>query len=51
VAHGIVHEAVPEADVLPRAIALAAPLAGKDRSTQTALNRRLYERELAILEG
>lgn len=51
VARGIVHEAVPEADVLPRALALARPLAGKDRATQTALKRRLYERELAILEG
>lgn len=51
VVHGIVHEAVPEADVLPRALALARPLAGKDRPTQTALKRRLYERELAILEG
>jgi len=49
VAHGVVREAVPEADVLPRAP--ARPLAGKDRATHRALKRRLYEAELAILEG
>jgi enoyl-CoA hydratase/carnithine racemase len=51
VARGIVHEALPEAEVLPRAIELARPLAGKDRATQAGLKRRLYEAELAILEG
>jgi enoyl-CoA hydratase/carnithine racemase len=51
VAAGIVHEAVPEARVLPRAIELARPLAGKDRATQAGLKRRLYEAELAILAG
>jgi enoyl-CoA hydratase/carnithine racemase len=50
-AKGIVHEVVPEAEVLPRAIELARSLAGKDRGTQEALKRRLYEAELAILEG
>lgn len=48
---GIVHEAVPEAEVLPRALERVRPLVGKDRGTQTALKRRLYEAELAILEG
>ena len=48
---GIVHEAVPEADVLPRALERARPLAGKNRTTQAAIKRRLYEAELAILEG
>lgn len=48
---GIVHEAVPEAEVLARAIEIARPLAGKDRGTQAALKRRLYEAELAILEA
>jgi len=51
VAKGIVHEAAPEAEVLARAIERARPLAGKDRATQVALKRRLYEAELAILEG
>ena len=50
-AKGIVHEAVPEAEVLPRAIEIARPLAAKNRSTQAALKQRLYEAELAILEG
>jgi len=50
-AKGIVHEALPEAEVLPRAIEIARALTGKDRGTQAALKRRLYEAELAILEG
>ncbi|MBW2314031.1 MAG: enoyl-CoA hydratase/isomerase family protein [Deltaproteobacteria bacterium] len=50
-AKGIVHEAVPEAEVLPRAIEIARALTGKDRGTQAALKHRLYEAELAILEG
>jgi enoyl-CoA hydratase/carnithine racemase len=49
-ARGIVHQTAPEAELLARAVALARPLAGKDRATQAALKRRLYERELAILE-
>ncbi|HKJ24720.1 MAG TPA: enoyl-CoA hydratase/isomerase family protein [Myxococcota bacterium] len=51
VAKGIVHEAAPESEVLARAIERVRPLAGKDRATQRALKRRLYEAELAILEG
>jgi enoyl-CoA hydratase/carnithine racemase len=45
----MIHAAAPEAEVLARAVELARPLAGKDRATQAALKRRLYERELAIL--
>jgi enoyl-CoA hydratase/carnithine racemase len=45
----MVHRTAPEAEVLARAVELARPLAGKDRATQAALKRRLYERELAIL--
>ena len=51
VAAGIAHAAAPEAEVLPRALELARPLAGKDRATQAGLKRRLHEAELAILEG
>jgi len=51
VAKGIAHDAAPESEVLARAIERARPLAGKDRATQRALKRRLYEAELAILEA
>jgi len=47
----MVHQTAPESELLARAVALARPLAGKDRATQAALKRRLYERELAILEA
>jgi enoyl-CoA hydratase/carnithine racemase len=47
---GIVDAAVPEADVLGRAIAMVAPLAGKDRATMAALKRGLYVHALEILE-
>lgn len=46
---GIVHEAVPEAEVLPRALERVRPLTGKDRATQAALKQRLYEAELSTL--
>jgi hypothetical protein len=36
----IVDEAVPEADVLPRALARARALAGKDRATLAAIKQR-----------
>jgi enoyl-CoA hydratase/carnithine racemase len=39
---GFVDEALPGADVLPRAIARAAALADKDRATYGALKRGLY---------
>ena len=48
---GIVHEAVPEEQVLVRALERARPLAGKHRATQAVLKRRLYQAELSILEG
>ena len=47
---GIVDAAVAEADVLSRAIAMVAPLAGKDRATMSALKRGLYVQALGILE-
>jgi enoyl-CoA hydratase/carnithine racemase len=46
---GIVDEAAPAADVLPRAIARAAALADKDRATYGALKRELYGDVLKIL--
>lgn len=48
---GIVDEALPEAEVLPRAIAIAGELAGKDRATMVALKRGLHRDALAVLEG
>jgi enoyl-CoA hydratase/carnithine racemase len=42
VTHGIVDEAVGTEEVLPRAIARAAALAGKDRQTLGALKRGMY---------
>jgi len=47
---GIVDAAVPEAEVLERAMAMVRPLAGKDRATMTALKRGLYVPALEILE-
>jgi len=49
-ARGIVDEAVPESEVLPRAVARMAGLAGKDRATMTALKRGLHREALAVLE-
>jgi len=46
---GIVDEAVPAGEVLPRAIARAAALADKDRATYGALKRGLYGDVLKIL--
>ncbi len=48
-AQQIVDEAVGAADVLPRAIARAAALAGKDRATYGALKRGLYAAPYAAL--
>jgi enoyl-CoA hydratase/carnithine racemase len=50
-ARGIVDEALPEADVLPRAVALAAELAAKDPATLAALKRGLHAPTLRVLEG
>ena len=49
-ARGFANEAVDEAEVLPRARAIAGELAGKDRETLTALKRGLYQRALEVLE-
>jgi enoyl-CoA hydratase/carnithine racemase len=48
---GIVSEAVPEIDVLPRAIARAAELATKDAATFSAIKRGLYAAAIAALGG
>ncbi|HEX3594453.1 MAG TPA: enoyl-CoA hydratase/isomerase family protein [Polyangiaceae bacterium] len=48
---GIVSEAAIEADVLPRAVARAAELASKDRSTLGAIKRVLYASQIAALES
>jgi enoyl-CoA hydratase/carnithine racemase len=50
-ARGIVDEVVAEADVLPRAVAIAAERAGKDPATQAALKRGLYPEALRLLES
>jgi enoyl-CoA hydratase/carnithine racemase len=49
--HGIVDEAVPAADVLPRALARAAALAGKERSTYGALKRGMYADVFSLLDS
>jgi enoyl-CoA hydratase/carnithine racemase len=48
---GIVDEAVPLDQVLPRAIARAAALSGKERQIYQALKRGMYAGPLALLEG
>ncbi len=48
---GIVDEAVGADEVLPRAIARAAALAGKDRQIDGTLKRGMYADLLAVLEG
>ena len=50
VAAGMVREAVAEHEVLPRAIALARELAGKDRKAMAALKRGMYGDALAQLD-
>jgi Delta3-Delta2-enoyl-CoA isomerase len=47
----IVTEAAAEADVLTRAVARAAELASKDRSTLVAIKRVLYTSAIAALES
>jgi Delta3-Delta2-enoyl-CoA isomerase len=42
VAAGIVHQAVPQDQVLARAVAVAAPLAGQDRRTRAEHKRLLF---------
>lgn len=48
-AKGIVHEAVAEEAVLPRAIELARQVGGKDRTTLTTVKRRMNERTIELL--
>lgn len=50
VTQGIVDEAVPGPEVLPRAIARAGALAGKDRATYGALKRGLYAGALKVVQ-
>jgi enoyl-CoA hydratase/carnithine racemase len=49
-AAGIVDEAVPQAEVLGRAIERATVLAGKDRHSYATLKRNLHGPTIAILE-
>jgi len=51
VERGIVDFAVPEVDLLSKATALAAPLAGKNRAIMQAHKRLLYAETLRLLEG
>lgn len=48
-ARHIVHEAVPEAEVVPRAIAIATEHAGKDRANLRQIKRRMYGGLLDLL--
>ena len=48
---GIADHALPEVDVLQKAIALAAPLAGKNRAVMKAHKRLMYAETLRLLEG
>jgi enoyl-CoA hydratase/carnithine racemase len=50
-ARGMVDEVADEAEVLPRAIALAAELAEKEPTTMAALKRGLHGAALRLLEG
>jgi enoyl-CoA hydratase/carnithine racemase len=50
-ARQIVDEALPEAEVLPRAIALAASLASKAHPVMSTLKRGLYEPVLKAMEA
>ena len=46
---GLVHEAVPEDEVLPRALAVASELAGKDRAVTATHKRMLFGDALDVL--
>jgi enoyl-CoA hydratase/carnithine racemase len=48
-AAGLVDEAVPEAEVLPRALARARALTGKNPQTLTAIKTQMYTGPLAAL--
>ena len=49
VTRGMVHEAVPEAELLPRALELARGLAAKDRASVAAIKRGLFASALETL--
>jgi enoyl-CoA hydratase/carnithine racemase len=49
VARGMVHEALPEPDVLPRAIEIARQLSNKHRPTMGALKRGMFASALELL--
>ena len=51
VAAGIVRQAVPEAEVLPQALALAATLAPKAGPTMAAIRTEMYRDAIAALSG
>lgn len=46
----IVHHAVAEAEVLPKAIEIAQGLTGKDSTTLTAIKRRMYSHVIETFE-
>jgi enoyl-CoA hydratase/carnithine racemase len=48
-AAGIVHKSVPEAEVLPAALALAQGLAKADRKTLRGIKQSLYKETLSII--
>jgi enoyl-CoA hydratase/carnithine racemase len=48
---GIVDEAVPADQVLPRAVARAAAMANKDRQIYRTLKREMYAEALTLLES
>ena len=47
----IVNEGQPEQELLPRALAMALAMAGKDRKTRAALERGLHAEALVVLEA
>jgi enoyl-CoA hydratase/carnithine racemase len=46
----IVHQAVAEPEVVPRAIEMAQSLAGKDRDTLSKIKRRMYAQVIEVFE-
>ena len=47
----IVHQAVPEDEVLPTAVAMAASQAGKDRNTLATIKERMYGETIRLLQN
>ena len=47
----IVHRAVPEAEVLPAALAIAQAQAGKDRNTLRTIKERMFAETIRLLEN